>query len=68
MMVELLQPTPDDIICDPACGTAGFLVSASEYIRRNYEDTMTSEQWEPIFPQVHFPALIQTARCCVFLP
>ena len=31
---------------DPACGTAGFLVSASEYIRRHYEDTMTSEQWE----------------------
>ena len=46
MMVELLQPTPDDIICDPACGTAGFLVSASEYIRRHYEDTMASEQWE----------------------
>lgn len=46
MMVELLQPTPDDLICDPACGTAGFLVSASEYIRRNYEDTMTSRQWE----------------------
>ena len=46
MMVELLQPTPDDTICDPACGTAGFLVSASEYIRRHYEDTMTNEQWE----------------------
>ena len=46
MMVELLRPTPDDVICDPACGTAGFLVSASEYIRRHYEDTMTSEQWE----------------------
>ncbi len=46
MMVELLQPTPDDIICDPACGTAGFLVSASEYIRRNYEDQMTAKQWE----------------------
>ncbi len=46
MMVELLQPTPDDIICDPACGTAGFLVSAAEYIRKNYEDTMTAEQWE----------------------
>ncbi len=44
--MELLQPTPDDSICDPACGTAGFLVSASEYIRRHYEDTMTSEQWE----------------------
>ncbi len=46
MMVELLQPAPDDMICDPACGTAGFLVSASEYIRRYYEDTMTAEQWE----------------------
>ena len=46
MMVELIQPTPDDVICDPACGTAGFLVSASEYIRKNYEDTMTQEQWD----------------------
>lgn len=46
MMVELLQPTPDDTICDPACGTAGFLVSSSEYIRKHYEDTMTAEQWE----------------------
>ena len=46
MMVELLRPTPDDIIVDPACGTAGFLVSAAEYIRKNYEDTMTPEQWE----------------------
>lgn len=46
MMVALLQPTPDDEICDPACGTAGFLVSASEYIRKNYEATMTPEQWE----------------------
>lgn len=46
MMVELLAPTPEDIICDPACGTAGFLISAAEYVRRNHEDTMTAEQWE----------------------
>jgi type I restriction enzyme M protein len=46
MMVELVAPTPDDLICDPACGTAGFLVSAAEYIRKHYEDTMTDEQWE----------------------
>ena len=45
MMVNLLQPKPDDTICDPACGTAGFLVSASEYIRKHYESTMTAEQW-----------------------
>ena len=46
MMVELLAPTPDDSICDPACGTAGFLVSAAEYIHKHYEDCMTAEQWE----------------------
>jgi len=46
MMVQFVKPTPDDTICDPACGTAGFLVSASEYIRKNYEAVMTSEQWE----------------------
>lgn len=46
MMVELINPTPDDLICDPACGTAGFLVSAAEYIREKYEDCMTQEQWE----------------------
>ena len=46
MMVELIAPGPDDTICDPACGTAGFLISASEYIRQNYESSMTSEQWD----------------------
>ncbi len=46
MMVELIAPGPDDTICDPACGTAGFLISASEYIRENYESSMTSEQWD----------------------
>lgn len=46
MMVELLRPTPDDTICDPACGTAGFLVSSAEYIRKNYEETMSAEQWD----------------------
>ena len=26
MMVELVAPRPEDVICDPACGTCGFLV------------------------------------------
>ncbi|WP_126425049.1 type I restriction-modification system subunit M [Brevibacillus marinus] len=46
MMVRLLAPTPEDKICDPACGTAGFLISAAKYIRDTYEAKMTSEQWE----------------------
>lgn len=46
MMVRLLEPSPDDKICDPACGTAGFLVSTAEFIREKFESEMTSEQWE----------------------
>ncbi len=34
MMVEIVEPQPADIICDPACGTAGFLVAVSEYFNR----------------------------------
>ena len=36
MMVELLDLQPEDIICDPACGTSGFLVSAGEYLKEHY--------------------------------
>lgn len=33
MMVELMQPTAEETICDPSCGTAGFLVAAEEWLR-----------------------------------
>ena len=38
MMVEMLDPKPDDTICDPACGTSGFLVAAGEYLKGKYKD------------------------------
>ena len=38
MMVDLVAPTPDDVICDPACGTAGFLVAAGEYLKEHYKE------------------------------
>lgn len=38
MMVELMQPKPDDIICDPACGTSGFLVTAGEYLKEKHKE------------------------------
>lgn len=43
MIVELMRPTPEDIIVDPACGTAGFLVEAGEYLRKNKGDLFLSE-------------------------
>ncbi len=35
MMVDLMEPKADDVICDPACGTSGFLVAASDYLKEN---------------------------------
>ncbi len=35
MMVDMLQPRPDDTVCDPACGTSGFLVAVSDYLKEN---------------------------------
>lgn len=44
LMVELVQPTPSDVICDPACGTAGFLVAAGEYIRDHHPEALRDEK------------------------
>ncbi|HDU8201792.1 TPA: SAM-dependent DNA methyltransferase [Legionella pneumophila] len=38
LMVELTQPTPTDIICDPACGTCGFLVMSAEYLEEHHKE------------------------------
>ena len=46
MMVSMIDPKPGELICDPACGTAGFLISAAEHIRHDYEANMTSQQWD----------------------
>ncbi|MFR6009149.1 MAG: N-6 DNA methylase [Christensenellales bacterium] len=38
MMVEIVDPKSDDVICDPACGTSGFLVSAAEYLKETKKE------------------------------
>lgn len=38
MIVRLMQPTPQDVIVDPAAGSAGFLVSSQAYLRENHAD------------------------------
>jgi type I restriction enzyme M protein len=40
LMVELTAPKPDDVICDPACGTAGFLAAAGEHLRERHPDIL----------------------------
>jgi type I restriction enzyme M protein len=38
LMVALINPTPKDVICDPASGTCGFLMVASEYVRKTHPE------------------------------
>ena len=38
LMVEMVAPKPTDVLCDPACGTAGFLVAAGEYLREQHPE------------------------------
>src|SRR5437867_2115127 len=40
LMVEMTAPQPTDLICDPACGTAGFLVAAGEYLRERHSNIL----------------------------
>ncbi len=42
-MVDVVRPKPGETICDPACGTGGFLLAAHEYIIAN-NPNMTKEE------------------------
>ena len=44
LMVEMTAPTPSDTVCDPACGTAGFLVETSEYLRQTHPTLFYDEE------------------------
>jgi type I restriction enzyme M protein len=38
LMVEMVEPRPGDVVCDPACGTCGFLVAVGEYLRERHSE------------------------------
>ena len=54
MMVEMIKPTPNDTICDPACGSGGFLVEAGEYIREKNKDLFNSDSLKHHFNNTMF--------------
>ena len=44
MMVELMQPTLMDTICDPAMGSAGFIVESAKYITEHYKQELLKKE------------------------
>jgi len=54
LMVELTEPTPTDVICDPAAGTCGFLVAAGEYLRRHHPEVLSDPKLRKHFHETMF--------------
>lgn len=44
LMVEMVEPKPADIVCDPACGTCGFLVAVGEYLRQSHAEIFSDSK------------------------
>ena len=44
MMVEIMQPTLKDTICDPAMGSAGFLVESAKYLKDRYPKELLKQE------------------------
>jgi type I restriction enzyme M protein len=45
-ITDVMQPTPDDTLCDPACGTGGFLLAGHQYVLDHHVKEMTPPQKE----------------------
>jgi type I restriction enzyme M protein len=50
LMVEMVEPKPTDIVCDPACGTCGFLVAVGESLRERASRSVDQRQAAAAFP------------------
>ena len=56
LMVELVQPVPTDVMCDPAGGTCGFPVAVGEYLRGNHKEIFTDSKLRKHFHEKLFNA------------
>jgi type I restriction enzyme M protein len=51
LIVEMTKPQPKDIVCDPACGTCGFLVATGEYLREHHSEIFSDAKLREHFHQ-----------------
>ena len=66
-IVDVMQPTPDETVCDPAAGTGGFLLAAYDYVARQYGKDLDPDQKKHLrtkFVQ-GWELVPNTARLCI---
>ena len=66
-IVDCVQPTIDDTVCDPACGTGGFLLSAYDYVVKHQGSELDKDQKKHLRTGfVHGGEIVpNTARLCI---
>jgi len=65
-IVDVMRPEPGQILCDPACGTGGFLLAAHDYISSHYGE-LDQAQWQHLRHEAlnGWEIVDNTARLCV---
>ena len=65
-IVDVMRPAPGETICDPACGTGGFLLAAYDYVGKQF-GTLDRDQWDHLRHEaLHGWEIVDnTARLCV---
>jgi type I restriction enzyme M protein len=64
-IVEAMRPAPGTRICDPACGTGGFLLAAHEWIARNHQLDPDQKRFVRFDALRGWEIVDNTARLCV---
>src|SRR5512145_2166350 len=64
-IVEVLMPEPEDTICDPACGTGGFFLSAYDYVSSHYKLDKDQKKFLKYEMFKGWDIVDNTARLCV---
>ena len=54
MMVDIMEPLPQDVICDPSAGSCGFLVASAEYVQTKYESQFSDPEFRKHFNEEMF--------------
>jgi len=64
-LVEVMRPQPEQRVCDPACGTGGFLLAAHDYVARHHDLTREQKRFLKYDMLRGWEIVDNTARLCV---
>jgi type I restriction enzyme M protein len=66
-IVDVMHPGPDDTVCDPACGTGGFLLAAHDYVTRHHGSELDPDQKKHLRKEFvnGWELVPATARLCI---